>query len=439
MKKEREIFTVILFQCLIIFGIQSCSKTTENVDISNTSHSQTDSANNSSTPILKTIPITIVTTTSATSGGNITNKGSNFTIVSSGVCWSTTSNPTLSNHIVTSGSGDSTTFLCTMNNLPSVYYVRAFATNSGGFTGYGNEVTNPITPAGYTFSTPIVLSGQSNLTIQGLYIANTPGIGISLTNCHDMTITRCIISHTLSYGIYLNSCYNIRITHCEIDSVQSGLYAKYCTDGIDFNYNDTKNILGPLPQAQMVQFNQCSGANDSVSYNTCDNVPGYSHPEDIISMWESTGTADSPIQIIGNKIRGGGPSTTGGGIMLGDTGGGYQIASNNILVDPGEYGIAISGGNNSVIENNLIYGRSQPFTNVGLYLWNENALPCGNNTLQNNRVNFRYPGGLNDFFNGSSTPDGSFPICTGTVWQNNVDDQTLNASILPEVLFGTNK
>ena len=434
MKKKKRELTGIMLLCLFISGIQSCSKTNESIDLLSPKLNtfQTDSA-----PTVTTSPLTSVTSNSAISGGHIVNKGNSYRITSSGVCWSTTSNPTLANHVLTNTGQDLITFSCTLTELPAFYYVRAYATNSGGFTGYGNEVISSLS---YITSAPIVLSGQSNRTLQGLYIANIPGIGISLSNCHDITIAGCKISHTGGNAIYLNNCYNITITHCEMDSVQSGLYAIYCTGGIVFNYNDTKNIQGPFPQAQMVQFKSCTGANNSVSYNTCDNVPGYSHVEDVINMFMTSGTADSPILINGNRIRGGGPSTSGGGIIMGDGGGGYQSASNNILVDPGQYGIAIAGGNNSMIQNNLVYARSQFFTNVGIYLWNQNATLCENNTIQNNRVNYTNKNGqFNDFFNGSNVQDSIFPLPTGTVWNNNVHDQTLNSSILPTVLFGSNR
>jgi parallel beta-helix repeat protein len=439
--------TSILLLSFILFGLLSCNN--ENDSMFSTYKS--GSYNKSSlTPTLTTTQITSVTSTGVTSGGTVTGKGGSYSITSSGVCWSTTSNPTIANHVVTNGNTSLTTFSCAITGLSSstVYYVRAYATNSGGYTGYGNQVsftsgsavTPPANVAGYTPSSPIVLSGQSNKTIQGLYIGNISGKGISLTNCHDITITGCKISRTGGNGIFLNNCYNITITHCEIDSVQSGLYAYYCTGGIVFNYNDVKNVVGPMPQDQMVQFDKCSGANNQVNYNTCDNIPGKSSTEDLISMYMSNGTSASPIQINGNKLRGGGPSGSGGGIMLGDQGGSYQTANNNILVDPGQYGMAIAGGSNISISNNQIYGRSQSFTNVGLYIWNQNATACANNTLQNNRIHFiKSTGSLNDTYNGSSIQCGSYPLCTGTVWLNNVDDTTLSASILPTVLFGTNK
>jgi len=61
----------------------------------------------------------------------------------------------------------------------------------------------------------------------------------------------------------------------------------------------------------------------------------------------------------GNWIRGGGPSTSGGGINIGDYGGSYQITENNILVNPGQYGIGISGGNNMIMRNNKVYGKKK--------------------------------------------------------------------------------
>ena len=446
MKKRTEKLTGILLLGLLALGIQSCTTANDVTDPTKPATGVQDEYRRTAVaPTLSTIALSAVTSTTAVSGGNITNTGSSHaTITASGVCWGTTANPTTANHVVASGTASS--FSVTLTGLPTTYYVRAYATNSYGLTGYGNQITYTapvVTPTGtgnYTPTSPISLSGVSGQTISGKFIGNISGIGITLNNCHDMIITGMKISHTGRNAINLNNCYNITITHCEIDSVQSGLYAVKCTGGIVFNYNDVKNIQGPFPQAQMAQFDNCSGASNSISYNTCDNQTGKSSTEDLISMWMSTGTAASPIMINGNKLRGGGPSGSGGGIMLGDGGGGYQSASNNILVDPGQYGIAVSGGTNNVLQNNQIYGRSQSFTNVGIYLWNQSAPTCANNTLQNNRVNFKNKSGQqNDFYNGSSVPSGTSPLATGTVWTNNVDDQTLNASILPTVLFGTNQ
>ncbi len=74
------------------------------------------------------------------SGGNISNAGG-VPIISRGVCWSTSPNPTIADNYTTDGSGiGSYTSSITGLSLSTQYYVRAYATNSAG-TGYGNQVT----------------------------------------------------------------------------------------------------------------------------------------------------------------------------------------------------------------------------------------------------------------------------------------------------------
>ena len=76
---------------------------------------------------------------SATSGGNITNDFGN-TISARGVCWSTSANPTTANSKTTeSGTTGSFTSNITGLNAGTLYYVRAYATNTSG-TAYGAQV-----------------------------------------------------------------------------------------------------------------------------------------------------------------------------------------------------------------------------------------------------------------------------------------------------------
>jgi uncharacterized protein (TIGR02145 family) len=91
-------------------------------------------------PTLTTASATLVSTTSATSGGNVTSDGG-ATVTARGVCWSTTTNPTTLNSRTTDGSGTGS-FTSNITGLTSgtTYYVRAYATNSAG-TAYGSNVT----------------------------------------------------------------------------------------------------------------------------------------------------------------------------------------------------------------------------------------------------------------------------------------------------------
>ena len=91
-------------------------------------------------PVVSTTAITEITRTSANSGGNITNDGG-AEIISRGVCWGTSTNPTVSGSKTTDGTGKGS-FASSIMGLEAntLYYVKAYATNSVG-TAYGNEIS----------------------------------------------------------------------------------------------------------------------------------------------------------------------------------------------------------------------------------------------------------------------------------------------------------
>lgn len=248
---------------------------------------------------------------------------------------------------------------------------------------------NPIITAGYIFSSPIVLTGTGNITLRGKAIAGGHSPAITLIRCHDIHILSNILFNSTDVGIHLIWCRNITIEHNFFTRVSTGVYAEQTTGGgIVVDSNQFLNMLGPFPRGQFVQFNNVGGSGCSISGNRGENIFGLSYPEDAISLYQSHGADTSPILIKGNWIRGGGPSRSGGGIMLGDNGGSWLAASDNILVDPGEYGMAIAGGDHNSIIRNKIYGRSQPFTNVGLYVNSINGYTVTNAVVSDNQVNF---------------------------------------------------
>jgi hypothetical protein len=89
-------------------------------------------------PSLTTTAASSTTISSFTTGGTISNDGGNL-VTYRGVCWSTSSNPTINDNRILSGTGTGTFTITLSNlNLATTYYVRSFATNSAG-TAYGNE------------------------------------------------------------------------------------------------------------------------------------------------------------------------------------------------------------------------------------------------------------------------------------------------------------
>ena len=125
-------------------------------------------------PTLTTVAITAITYTAAASGGVVTSNGGTD-IISKGVCWATTANPTISNNKTTDGSGNGSYPSSITGLQPGItYYVRAYATNSVG-PGYGNELTLTTTAAllatltttPYTHVTSTTAHSGGNITNAG--------------------------------------------------------------------------------------------------------------------------------------------------------------------------------------------------------------------------------------------------------------------------------
>jgi len=91
-------------------------------------------------PSVTTVSASGITSTSASSGGNVTSDNG-LPVTAKGVCWSTSQNPTLADDFTVNGTGTGS-FTSSLTGLSAntVYYVRAYATNSAG-TAYGNEVS----------------------------------------------------------------------------------------------------------------------------------------------------------------------------------------------------------------------------------------------------------------------------------------------------------
>lgn len=111
-------------------------------------------------PAVTSSPVTNITTTTATVGGNVTSDGR--APVTRGVCFSTAANPTTQGQCVAGGTGAGAFSLGITGLTPGTpYHARAYATNVVG-TSYGADVT-------FTTLTPVLPSvttwGVSKITV----------------------------------------------------------------------------------------------------------------------------------------------------------------------------------------------------------------------------------------------------------------------------------
>lgn len=192
---------------------------------------------------VKTVQYTNVTQTTAEVSGNvITDNGAG--LISRGICYSTSTSPSVNDPKVVFASASLGSFLCTLTNLnPSTtYYARAYATNSYG-TAYGATVSfttlqatvpiissttaaSSITATTATTGGTITNSGASTITSRGVCYSSTvtvPTIADPKTN--NGTGTGTFISPLT--GLTANTTYYIRA---------------YATNGIGTAYGDVKTF-----------------------------------------------------------------------------------------------------------------------------------------------------------------------------------------------------
>jgi uncharacterized protein (TIGR02145 family) len=108
----------------------------------------------SEVPVLKTLPVTSLSSSSVKTGGDISSEGSGA-VTARGVCWSLLPNPTILkiDSITTDGKGIGP-FSSTIEGLKpgKSYIIKAYATNTVG-TGYGTPMTAVIAPLMPTVTT----------------------------------------------------------------------------------------------------------------------------------------------------------------------------------------------------------------------------------------------------------------------------------------------
>jgi parallel beta-helix repeat protein len=236
----------------------------------------------------------------------------------------------------------------------------------GGGGGGGGAAPPPglEPPPARTPSGEVYISGQSGVVIENLHITNPGGHCITVQGASNVTIRNSTIGPCGDHGVYLDQSTNVTVT---------GNYITENTLGVLAHYSNSIKVDGNAflrTGRNFVQFVSVEGAGSSVSSNRGANDLGGSNAEDLISMFESNGTPESPIVIAGNYLRDGGPSGSGSGIMLGDGGGSHQIARGNRLVNPGQVGIGVAAGSNMKVQDNQVYSEALPWSNVGIYTMN---------------------------------------------------------------------
>ena len=191
-------------------------------------------------PQVTTDVVSGITTVSAVCGGTITDDGRSA-ICRRGVCWNTSSNPTVVNTHSDAGSGNGH-FVVSITGLQVgvTYYVRAYAVNSVGIA-YGQEVQ-------FTTSDgkPTVVTGAvTNVTNNAIYCGGTVVADNGNTVTHrGICYSATALEPTLNDNI-TNDGIGIGDFTSHITGLQSGTtyYLRaYATNAIGTSYGETKSV-----------------------------------------------------------------------------------------------------------------------------------------------------------------------------------------------------
>jgi hypothetical protein len=152
-------------------------------------------------PTISTTAASSISLATATTGGNITSDGGT-TIVSRGICWSLSANPTINDNKLINGNGTGNyTINLTGLNAGTTYYIRAYATNAAG-TGYGAQVS---------FNTSSIALGVSYLGGKIAYIFQAGDVGYVTGQTHGFIIMNHAMGIQVRYsnnGAYSNTSMN---------------------------------------------------------------------------------------------------------------------------------------------------------------------------------------------------------------------------------------
>ncbi len=311
--------------------------------------------------------------------------------------------------------------------------------NGNHWFGFTGAVMHGINIGDYAFTGTMV-----NNTFQYIEIRNYRFYGINSNSGNTVTIQYMTFRNIAmnrngqTYGaVRFNYSVNINVNNSHFESVASAIRFINSNGPLLVTFNTALN-----PGRNFFQCNNCNGSAIRINHNSMEHTQQVaSQPlEDFINIFQSSGLSSNWIQVNHNRAR-----TDGMGnginpesscfIILGDFGGSFQEAKNNIGVNPAQCGIGAASGNNIRVQDNKMYSKLiVGISNVAFYSWKNppEAPSCSSHTFEGNIANWVC--GKPDCNYGEHNKawsDGSCGLSQPTIFNNT--DENLNMG--PEIWY----
>ena len=321
---------------------------------------------------------------------------------------------------------------------------------NGTFTGNWAS-TDPNVPAvTVATSQPVTIE---NSTLQGpgdlILTANTTGFNLTVHNTNGYGTNPNVAERSKGDFIRASQVAKLDVENNYIEGTDFGVYvdgysgSRSGDQTITIHANVGKNMDGRhsdgnggyMPSqndrswshfAQLSHMNNVPGID--ISWNQVIDEPYNSSVDDVINIYQSGGTADSPLNIHDNYIQGAYPnnpqtdSYSGGGIITDgnidtqDNTTAYVHMYNNQVIDTANYGLAVSNGHDNEIYNNRVIsagvlpdGTSIASQNVGIYIADIYGGNVANGTFHDNHAHDNTVGWVNPK-DGNQRNDMYFPV-----------------------------
>jgi len=204
-------------------------------------------------------------------------------------------------------------------------------------------------------------NGVTGTVIQNCRITSVDGHAIVGNNIGSLDVHECEISNCWGSGVYIYGIDSATIHDNTIENVHSGIELWNGKQGnLSVEDNWIKNLFSRATGTASIygsgiQMPFCIGANILIDGNIIINDPAASDVADKINLYQSSGTALSPITITNNKLNGKAEFHTDSTVIVGDSGGNYTLVENNIFVNAGSTGGGISEGHDHTWRGNQIF------------------------------------------------------------------------------------